>query len=152
MMRKQVTLFVYIGIVLAACAPIANSPSPMSLTDTEAIETSPPPMASITPLARSAIFSPTATLTPLPMPTVASLKAQVTADLLSCRYGPGADYLYLFALRKTANIQLVGRVDEDNWKWALVENRPTPCWVNTNYLNMAGDLLSLPVVYTDYPR
>ena len=50
-----------------------------------------------------------------PLPTVESLKAIVTADLLSCRYGPGAEYLYLYALRKTANIKLIGRTDAELW-------------------------------------
>jgi hypothetical protein len=77
---------------------------------------------------------------------VESLKAAVTVDLLSCRYGPGPEYLYLFAFRRTANIKLIGRVDADNWKWALVEN-DVPCWVHTDFLEIQGDYKTLPIVY-----
>ena len=94
--------------------------------------------------------APTETPTPLPtdtpLPTVASLKATVTAQLLSCRYGPGPEYLYLFAFRATANIKLIGRVDADNWDWVLVENQ-VPCWVKASFLDVQGDIRSLPVVY-----
>lgn len=96
--------------------------------------------------------TPAATETPspvpsrTPVPTVESLTGTVTADLLSCRYGPGPEYLYLFAFRKSAPVRLIGRVDTDNWKWALVENQ-VPCWVHTDFLDVQGDIRSLPVVY-----
>lgn len=75
-----------------------------------------------------------------------SLAATVTAKLLSCRYGPGAEYLYLFAFRAGANIKLIGRVDADNWDWVWVEN-DVPCWVKASFLEVQGDIRSLPVVY-----
>jgi len=70
----------------------------------------------------------------------------VTADHLSCRYGPGPEYFYLFAFRATANIKLIGRVDAENWNWVLVENQ-VPCWVKANFLEVRGDIKSLPIVY-----
>jgi uncharacterized protein YraI len=78
------------------------------------------------------------------------LKAQVIADKLSCRYGPGAEYLYLFAFNGTANIKLVGRTDANNWVW--VENKGknntnNNCWVNAKFLEIQGDPKSLPIVY-----
>ncbi len=92
--------------------------------------------------------SETPTLLPsnTPLPTVESLKATVTAKLLSCRYGPGPDYLYLFAFRAGANIKLIGRVDAENWDWVLVDNQ-VPCWVKATFLDTQGDIKSLPVVY-----
>lgn len=81
-----------------------------------------------------------------PLPTVESLKASVTANLLSCRYGPGPEYLYLFAFKAGANIKLIGRVDAENWDWVLVENQ-VPCWVKASFLSIQGDIKSLPVVY-----
>jgi hypothetical protein len=90
--------------------------------------------------------APLPTNTPAPpTPTsVASLNATVTADLLSCRYGPGAEYLYLYALNKTANIKLIGRTDANNWVWVDGTNK---CWVNASYLQITGDPQSLPIVY-----
>jgi uncharacterized protein YraI len=78
--------------------------------------------------------------------TVPGLEATVTAELLSCRYGPGPQYLYLYALRAGANIKLIGRTDADNWHWAWVEGA-NRCWVNTSYLNVNGDWRQLPIVY-----
>jgi len=75
---------------------------------------------------------------------VESLKAKVMADLLSCRYGPGAEYLYLYALRAGANIKLIGRTDANNWVWVDGTNK---CWVHSQFLEIAGDWKSLPVVY-----
>jgi hypothetical protein len=89
-------------------------------------------------------LSETATPERSPVPVVESLKAKVTADLLSCRYGPGAEYLYLYALRTGANIKLIGRTDANNWVWVDGTNK---CWVNTKFLDIAGDWKSLPVVY-----
>ena len=87
---------------------------------------------------------PSETSTPTPIPVVESLNAKVKADLLSCRYGPGAEYLYLYALRAGANIKLIGRTDANNWVWVDGTNK---CWVNTKFLDIAGDWKSLPVVY-----
>ena len=75
----------------------------------------------------------------------------MTAGLLSCRYGPGPEYLYLFAFRQGANIELVGRVDAENWDWVWVENQ-TRCWVNAKFLDIAGDIKSLPVVYPEIAK
>ena len=70
----------------------------------------------------------------------------MTADLLSCRYGPGPNYLFLYGLRKGANIRLVGRTDGSNWRWVWVQGK-SPCWVKTDFLAIQGDWLGLPVVY-----
>jgi uncharacterized protein YraI len=86
------------------------------------------------------IETPTAT----PIPVVESLKAKVTVKLLSCRYGPGAEYLYLYALRQTANIKLIGRTDGNDWVWVDGKNK---CWVKAEFLEIAGDRMGLPIVY-----
>lgn len=112
-----------------------------SPTPTEALATLPAePLTATSALSETASPFPTDT----PLPTVERLKAKVTADLLSCRYGPGAEYLYLYALRKTANVELIGRTDANNWVWVDGKNK---CWVNTNFLEVQGDPKSLPIVY-----
>jgi len=92
-------------------------------------------------------------VTPTATPTSAprTLRATVTAGLLSCRYGPGPEYLYLYALRQGANITLIGRADGDNWHWAWVDGR-NKCWVNTSYLRVEGDWRDLPIVYPGIAR
>ena len=134
-----------ITLLMAGCAPLI-SPVAVSATQTQTLfpaslthapSDTPSPTATDTPL-------PTDTASPSPVPTVDRLNAQVTADLLSCRYGPGAHYLYLYALRKGANITLVGRTDGNSWVWVEGGNK---CWVHANYLEIAGDPSRLPIVY-----
>ncbi len=127
------TAFVPITETMTPLVPTASQTASVTLTD----------ILTETPL-------PSETASPIPsntsLPTVESLNAKVTADRLSCRYGPGPEYLYLFAFRATANIKLIGRVDAENWNWVLVENK-VPCWVKADFLAVEGDIKSLPVVY-----
>ncbi|MGE5378675.1 MAG: hypothetical protein ACM3XO_26775 [Bacteroidota bacterium] len=143
-------LIILLFVTIAACSPSNNQeptlPAPPTASASHTFTSVPsstetstfvPPTETSTPL-------PSETATPSPLPVVESLKAKVTADLLSCRYGPGAEYLYLYALRAGANIQLIGRTDANNWVWVDGKNK---CWVNTKFLEIAGDWKSLPVVY-----
>lgn len=128
--------------------PASSSPT------TVGTSTSAPATATFTPPLPTSTFTltftplPTETLTSTPRPVVESLEASVAVERLSCRYGPGPEYLYLFAFRSGAQIKLIGRVNADNWHWVLVENQ-IPCWVSTFYLSILGDVLHLPTVYPD---
>ncbi len=116
-----------------------DTPAP---TDVPPSPTLPPPTETFTPV------PPTATSTSTPIPTVDSLKATVTADLLSCRYGPGAEYLYFYGFRNGAKIELVGRTDGNNW--VMVGGQLEHyCWVNSKFINIEGDPQALKVVYPD---
>lgn len=158
-MKPKHILSLFLVLTSFACnvsSPAAPAETVTSTAGTQAINTKPvsptptatnfvPPTETVTPTALQ-------TDTPLPLPTdtsvptVESLEATVTADLLSCRYGPGPEYLYLFAFRAGANIELIGRVDAENWNWVLVENQ-VPCWVRADFLDVQGQIGSLPVVY-----
>ena len=130
----------------ASSSPVAANTSTI-VSATEVFTLS--PTLTLTPIPTLTDTStpiPTETITSTPRPVVERLKAKVTAGLLSCRYGPGPEYLYLFAFRQGANIELVGRVDADNWDWVWVENK-TRCWVKAQFLEVAGDIKNLPVVY-----
>ena len=148
-------LILFIAMTLACNSSTGlppASPSPI-LADTP---TGIPAAEAFTPipttLTSTAVTLPTDAPTPIasplgtetPMPTVASLKAKVTAEKLSCRYGPGAEYLYLYALNQTANIKLIGRTDANNWLWVDGTNK---CWVNAKFVEIVGDPKSLPIVY-----
>lgn len=117
----------------------ASATSPATSTNTSA----PPPSATTLP---TSTFTPppTATETATPVPVVESLDAVVTADLLSCRYGPGSEYLYLYGLKKGANIKLIGRTDGNNW--VMVQGRNL-CWLNAKYVEIKGDKQTLKVTY-----
>jgi len=79
------------------------------------------------------------------------MKATVNADKLVCRYGPGANYLYLIALNRNTPLTLIGRADGNNW--VLIENRGRSdshdCWVNGEFVQAEGDMKHLKVVYPD---
>ncbi|HSA99944.1 MAG TPA: hypothetical protein VLE49_04785 [Anaerolineales bacterium] len=156
-MRRKLVFSTLVIATLFACN--STSPSVPAGTNTPAASftlpapaaTSQTQLASATPTdpfteTPSPSATPTRFPSDTPRPTVENLKATVTAQFLSCRYGPGPDYLYLFAFRAGANIKLTGRVDASNWDWVLVENQ-VPCWVKASYLDVQGDIKSLPVVY-----
>lgn len=146
----RILFLTLIVILLTSCAPQTplQAASPTGTVSTPQGLTLP---VAITPtLTKTATPSPTETPTPTEtpaptsIPTVESLKARVTADLLSCRYGPGPFYLYLYGLVKGANIKLIGRTDGNNWVYVDGKNK---CWVNAKFIDIVGDRLSLPVVY-----
>ena len=144
-------LFFSLLFVLSSFACTSTATPPPATTEPPTITA--PTIASTSTIGPGVTSTaPPETSTPVPtqtvraVPTVQSLEATVTADLLSCRYGPGPEYLYLFAFRATAPVRLIGRVDAANWDWVLVENQ-VPCWVHANFLEVQGDIRSLPVVY-----
>lgn len=140
-------------LVLTACSAATPNPEPTVTTAPIIVPTS-----TLTPVPPTATHTlvPTNTPTPLPtetstptetpVPTVESLEATVSADLLSCRYGPGPEYLYLYGLRKGAPLKLIGQTGGNNWAWVDGKN---PCWVNVKYIEIAGDFHQLPIVYPD---
>jgi len=146
---KHAILSISILLTMVSCSAgnePASSPapveSPTSVPLTHTL-TAPPPTFTFTPLPTNTP-APTETPTQTPIPTVESLSATVTADKLSCRYGPGAEYLYLYALNGTAKIKLIGRTDANNWVWVDGDNK---CWVNLKFLQVDGDPQALPIVY-----
>ena len=154
MKNKKLFLTIILTLIVQACNSSNTGSIPASTSPTTVItSTSLPAAETLTPiptLTASAIPSetftplPTETATETPYPIVDSLKAQVTAEKLSCRYGPGAEYLYLYALNQTANIKLIGRTDANNWVWVDGTNK---CWVNAKFLKIDGDPKMLPIVY-----
>ena len=138
-MKKIFTTSIILIFLLACSLPSAVATNPIDLV------TATP----LTPLVQPAIetFTPTLpppTSTPTSIPVVESLNASVTADLLSCRYGPGSEYLYLYGLNKGANIELIGRTNGNNWVMVKGKNL---CWVNAKFIEIQGDPQTLKVAY-----
>jgi hypothetical protein len=139
------------ALAISSCEPRLTPEAPPPLaSSTEAVVTQAetPSITSAPSSTPTDTFTaaPTDTPTLTPIPTVESLKATVTADLLSCRYGPGPEYLFLYGLRKGANIILIGRTDGANWNWVYVAGK-NKCWLNAKFVEIAGDRMSLPIVY-----
>jgi len=159
-MKHAIAVFLSLCFGLSACAAPASSSAAVNIladTPTHTISpatTTPEPTLTSTSLPADTPL-PTATLTPVPtetatsVPTVESLKAVVTADLLSCRYGPGSEYLFLYGFRKGAKILLIGQTGGNNWVWVDGKNK---CWVNAKYIEIEGDVKQLPIVYPDQAR
>jgi hypothetical protein len=152
MSTKTLGRIVPLVLFTFACAhiPVIASPTIPSFVTL-------PPSATLTPdIAPLILDTPTSLPTDVPSATavpvtpttaiVESLNATVTADLLSCRYGPGSEYLFLYGLRKGANIKLIGQTGGNNWVWVDGKNK---CWINAKFVEIAGDPKTLPIVYPD---
>lgn len=148
-MKRLLALSVF-TLLMLACG-LASTPTLEPVSPTEAAastETPLPPTATSIPTETSTPL-PTDTPTITPIPTVESLKATVISDKIICRYGPGANYLYLIAFNKTTPIRLIGQAPGNNW--VLVENGQQDCWVNSEFIALKeeGNLKALPSVYPD---
>ncbi len=152
---KRALIFICMFFLLSACTPASTpAPEPASVTEdpnlpATATATPPLPTETFTPSPIPPTATPIPTETPTPIPTVESLKAIVTADKLICRYGPGANYLYLIAFNKNTPIRLIGRAPGNNW--VLIQNEPQKCWANSEFIALKeeGDLRALPSMYPD---
>ena len=107
---------------------------------------------------------PTATFTKLPTATVLSCQAPkqatVVAENLTCRYGPGAVYLYRTGLAKGDVLDVLGRADTAYGTWIYVQTQQNQsrqntnkikCWVNSSekYVDMQGDVACLDSYYPE---
>jgi uncharacterized protein YraI len=146
----KILLTIFLG--LTACAPLTTpepvlsskgaiatpSATPLPPTDT------PLPTNTSTPLPTE---SPTPTDTLTPVPTYTVLRAEVIADQLACRYGPGWPYLYFTGLLKGSNLEVIGRLDDANWIYVEAIGGNKPCWVKAEFMNVQGDVMSVEPIY-----
>lgn len=95
-----------------------------------------------------ATFTPT--LTPTPVPP-SSLEGEVDEALLSCRYGPGAVYLYQYGLSKGNKVEVLGKAETTGGLWLYIKANgyDRPCWVNSRFLQVGGDASTLAQVYPE---
>jgi hypothetical protein len=117
---------------------------PATLTPTSTL----PPTKTPTP---SLIPSPTKTITPSPSPTYAVLRGEVL-ELSNCRYGPGAMYLYKYALIPGSNLEVYGRTDSGAWILVRAIGGTNPCWVKATLMDVKGDVMSVEPVYLPLPQ
>lgn len=147
-MKKFLTLIFLPALISTACNFAAPPPAPVppteALTPPEMIPSQTFTAAPVPPTATFTPLPPTATVTLTAIPSVESLQAIVSAELLSCRYGPGSEYLYLYGLRQGAKIELIGRAEGNHWVEVAGKNL---CWVNAKYLTIQGDPQTLKSAY-----
>lgn len=153
-------------LVSASCAPRETSePAVQVATATRTVETptltpSPTftPTHTLIPSSKPTMTpTPTETPTATPTPTYAILRGEVNVEHASCRYGPGAPYLYKYGLVGGSNLEIIGRMEilsqteAGGWgpaTWINVRaiGGNNPCWVNAKLMNITGEILSVAPV------
>ena len=138
--------------------PVSGGEPTNTYTPVPPTETSVPPTLTMTST-KTRTPLPTATKTQLPTATVVSCEppneAVVFAENLSCRYGPGAVYLYRAGLVKGEIVDVLGKADTAYGTWIRVRTRwevPATCWVNSgsNFVEIPqGDVSCLEPLYPE---
>ena len=162
------TLWLILTFGLFACAPapaaLVATPEPATAqpTLTQSPVDTVTPIASVEPV-ETPTASPTQTSTPtasvepvetssvepVETPTYAILRGKVNVEKVSCRYGPGAMYLYLYGMIQGATQDLIGRNDDGSWVLTRARGDTTACWVKTALMDLNGDILSVQPIHPD---
>ncbi len=130
--------------VTAPLPSLTFSPAPVSPTSAPTLTPIPPtstPLPTDTP-------TPTNTATPAITPTFAILRGTVL-EKSSCRYGPGAPYLYFTGLVRGSNLEVIGRREDSQWIYVEAIGGHSPCWVKASLMSVKGDINSVEVYYPD---
>jgi hypothetical protein len=150
-------LFIVAGAGIAysrpASTPIVTPFFAPVITQTGTASSTPQPVPTSTETLAPAELISTATdiSTPTSAPVPATfLNGVVDVDQLSCRYGPGASYLYAYGLINANKVQVLGKADTTAGTWIYVEyGGERPCWVNAKFVQVDGDIFDLEQVYPD---
>ncbi len=148
--RQRIGLMT-VTFLFTACSPVprvleAYTPTfiPATQTDTPIPATwtpSPLPTDTLTP-------TPTLTSTPAATPTFALLRGTVL-EKSSCRYGPGAPYLYFTGLVPGSNLEIIGRRQDSQWVYVEAIGGHSPCWVKASLMEIKGNLDAVEIYYPD---
>lgn len=98
-------------------------------------------------LTQTATRTATATITP----TYAVLRGRVL-QLSNCRYGPGAPYLYKYALIEGSNLDVIGRREDGSWVLVQAIGGNNPCWVKASLMDIQGDVFSVAPTEIPLPQ
>lgn len=129
----------------ASPVPDTASPVPSETSTPTLLPTqSPLPTATATPT-----LLPTGTPSPTPVPTYVFLRGEVNVEHASCRYGPGAPYLYKYGLVGGSNLEIIGRNDPGTWIEIRAIGGNNPCWVKASLLNVRGDVMGVAPIAPD---
>ena len=170
-------LLLVVGVILAApmlatpAAPVtatATTEAPVASTSTQTLvpvtsSFTPKPVVSTrtqtpAPSPITPTLTETATLVPA-VSCVAPSQGTIVAENLSCRYGPGANYLYRAGLVKGEQVDILGRADTAYGTWVYVQTswvdlqtqNKVKCWINSSpkYVEMQGDVSCLDSYYPE---
>lgn len=135
-------------VALAACTPSQPAAAP---TATVALASATASATETATATATETLTPTATetLTPSVIPTYAILRGKVILEgRLTCRFGPGGDYLYKFTFGQTARVEILGRMEYSDWVLVQAAGGSNRCWINgaPEYLEIEGDRYALEPV------
>jgi len=138
--------------------PVSGGELTETNTPVPPTETSAPPTDTSVPTSTNT-YTPISTDTQAPTATVVSCQPPsevlVAAENLSCRYGPGAVYLYRTGLVKDQVVDVLGKADTAYGTWIRVQTRweePVRCWVNSGpqFVEIPeGDVACLDPLYPE---
>ena len=149
------------SLLLSACTlPGLLQASIPSITPSQAFSISPrssatpPPTSTITPSPTptpqpTLTYTPTSTTTVTPLPTYVVLRGKVIVEQAVCHYGPGAPYLYKYAVIGGSNLEVISRVEAGDYLEVQAIGGDNPCWVNAKYMQVQGDLMNVKPVPAD---
>ncbi len=156
------SLMIFVFLLCGCSAPptvVVEQPQAVSVTQPSATATAAPSAtstAAFTPIASPTqsptpvpSASPTLTLPTQPPQQFAILRGVVLPDKVSCRYGPGAMYLYLYGLVKGATQDIIGRTEPAAWVLTRSRGDDKSCWVKAEFMDIKGDVKSVEMVYPD---
>ncbi|TAK12806.1 MAG: hypothetical protein EPO32_07630 [Anaerolineae bacterium] len=159
MLRKVLALIALVIAALACALPGApaatEAPAASAIPPSDTAVPSETPVPTDTPTAPptetetpTLTLTVTQTFTPTITPTYAVLRGSVIPDKLSCRFGPGAMYLYKYGLVATARMDVIGRIEDGTWVLLLSRgDRPgNACWANASLLDIDGDVMAVAPV------
>jgi hypothetical protein len=143
-LRVFALLFAVAALLLGACEAIAIATPTPTPSKTPTLTPSPSDTATITDTP-SPTSTPTPSDTPTPSitPTYAVLRGKVVPDKLSCRFGPGAPFLYKFGILSGTTIEILARMPQSNWVLVRAIGGTNRCWVNGGLLEIEGDINAL---------
>lgn len=61
----------------------------------------------------------------------------------SCRYGPGAPYLFKYLLIGGSNLEIIGRNELGTWVEIRAIGGNNPCWVKADLMKIKGDVMDV---------
>lgn len=169
-MKKMLSIFGMLILLLTACAPVPETPALsveqqaatiVALTLTSLAESEKPPPASPTAVqavGETPLASPTgpaATIPPNLTPTASTGTPSATILTVdsntNCREGPGLSYTVVLVLVPGTNYQMIARAEDDKY-WIVTEpGKPAACWVPAELSNAFGNVTVLPVVTPSAP-
>jgi hypothetical protein len=152
---------------ISACTSQTTVPNPIQMTSTpifhptktaqltgtpEKTRTPIPTLTQPSTPTSTVIFSASSTIEPSPSPTPVILRGVVIPEKVSCRYGPGAMYLYLYGMVTGATQDIIGRTDSGQWVLTRSRGDDKACWVKAEFMKIDGDVMLVEQVYPDKIR